>query len=116
MATLTWQPPGAMRKRIVIQSPIDTSDGAGGAMTVWAPLYSAYASVEPLSGRDRAEMMAAQSDISHTVTMRFRPGVSAKCRVLLGARVFRVIVARDIEERHRQLVLDCAEVLGDAGS
>lgn len=116
MAVQDWKPIGQMRKRITIQSPVDMSDGAGGMVTSWGTFASAWASVEPLSGHERMQAQAVQSDVSHTVTLHFRACVTAKCRVLLGSRVFRITAVRDIQERHRQLVLDCVEVSGDAGT
>jgi len=53
---------------------------------------------------------------SHRITIRYRTGVTAKCRILLGTRVFRITAPpRDTDERHRELVIDCSEVIGEPG-
>jgi head-tail adaptor len=53
-------------------------------------------------------------ELSHVVTMRYRPGVTAKLRGVYGAgdtaRVFRIVTVTDPEQKHEQLVLYCEEL------
>jgi SPP1 family predicted phage head-tail adaptor len=109
---------GTLNKRVTIQAPASSaSDGAGGTVAAapWVDLATVWASISPLIGRELLAAQAVQAETSHRVTIRFRSGVSAKCRILLGTRVFRVVAPpRDTDERHRELVLDCAEVIGEA--
>lgn len=101
---------GALARQIRIEAPVETPDGAGGSLTVWSLVAETSAAVSPLSGRELLEAGALSSDVTHRVLIRYRSGITPKCRVRLGDRVLRVNVVRDIEERHRELELSCTEV------
>ena len=109
---------GTLNKRVTIQSPATpASDGAGGTVVAgpWTDLAHVWASVSPLTGRELLAAQAVQAETSHHVTIRYRQGVTAKCRILLGDRVFRITAPpRDTDERHRELVIDCVELIGEA--
>jgi SPP1 family predicted phage head-tail adaptor len=49
--------------------------------------------------------------VSHRVTLRFIPGVTAKMRVNYGGRLLLIEAALNIEERNRELQLMCLEVV-----
>lgn len=114
MPTAEYVPPGRMRHRITVQLSSEASDGAGGTVTTWTDTVSAWAALEPLTGRETREAAGIGSSVTHTVTMRYRTGIAPSARVVYGARVFRVVAVRDPEERKRQLILDCVEVLSEA--
>lgn len=62
--------------------------------------------------RERAGFFASQqvqSEVTHKVTIRFRPGVTADMRVIHNGKVFN-IVAPLPDNRGRELVLMCREV------
>lgn len=106
---------GTLRHSITIESPVETPDGSGGSVSAWITLCTTRASVTPLSGRELVQAQSVQSDTSHRVVMRYRSGITAQCRILLGPRVFRITAPpRDMEERHRSLEIDCTEVIGEA--
>lgn len=107
---------GALRQIVRIETPIETPDGAGGSTTAWTLVCEPRAAVTPLSGRERALQSANDADVSHTVTLRFRAGITPKCRLVYGSRVFRIVAGLDVEERHRELTLSCLEVLAEATS
>lgn len=68
------------------------------------------ASIVALQGRDIYQATQFVSDVSHTVTIRYRPGVNAGDQVLYGQRVFRIQAALNPEERNIRLDLLCLEV------
>ena len=62
--------------------------------------------------RERAGVFASQqvqSEVTHKVTIRFRPGVAADMRIVHGGKVFG-IVAPLPDNRGTRLVLMCREV------
>ena len=66
-------------------------------------------SVEAVSGREFFASQQVQSEVTHKVTIRFRPGVAADMRIVYGGRVFG-IVAPLPDNRGTRLVLMCREV------
>jgi SPP1 family predicted phage head-tail adaptor len=68
-----------------------------------------WAAIEPLTGR---ELFAAQqrvAEVSHKVTIRWRPGILANQGVWYGKRQFDIQVVLDPDERKCFLVLLCKE-------
>lgn len=108
---------GTLNKRVTIQSPTTpTSDGAGGTIATepWTDLATVWASVSPLTGRETLQAQAVEAETTHRVTIRYRDCVTARSRILLGERVFKITAPpRDTDERHRELVIDCVEVVGE---
>lgn len=43
--------PGALSRRLTLQAPVDTSDGAGGSTRSFADVTTLWAKVEPVSAR-----------------------------------------------------------------
>ena len=52
-----------------------------------------------------------QADVTHRVRFRYVAGVTAKMRVLYGARIFNVLSVINPEERNREIVLMCKELV-----
>lgn len=107
--------PRKLRHRIAIQAVTETPDGKGAFTSGWATVAEAWAAIEPYGGYERWRSEKIEAPVSHKVTIRFQPGITAKHRVLFGARVFE-IVGEPInpEERGVALVLRCLEGVSDA--
>lgn len=84
---------GKLRCKVTIQRATHTRDGAGAEVRTWATLQQAWASIEPMSGREREVAYATQADQSHRVTMRAVDGADmiASDRIVYGARTFAVV-------------------------
>ena len=67
------------------------------------------AGLHGLSGREFFASQQGQSEGTHKVTIRFRPGVAADMRIVHGGKVFG-IVAPLPDNRGTRLVLMCREV------
>ena len=100
---------GKMRQRVTIQARASTQSGTGQPTGAWSTVATAWASIEPLSGREQLAAQAAQSETTHRVTMRYRSGITTKMRISFGGRLFNITSVRSLEERGRVMILDCTE-------
>lgn len=104
---------GKLRKRIEIQRRASTQDGYGQPLMTWETIASTQAEIEPMNGRELVAAMAVQSEATHTVTIRYRPGITAALRIKYAGRLFNIHSVIDESERHRMLTLLCSEGMND---
>jgi SPP1 family predicted phage head-tail adaptor len=111
---------GKLRKRLEVQynaaDPDNPTDrrANGELIERWLTGFSAWGSVEPLSGREFWAAAQVQADVTHKITIRYRTGVAltADMRIKLGTRVFHLSAPpRDIEEGHRAWEILATEVV-----
>ena len=102
---------GMLRHRVTIQRQelVFGKFGAPLHDKVWENVATVWASLEAMSGREFFASQQVQSEVTHKVTIRFRPGVAADMRIVHGGRVFG-IVAPLPDNRGTRLVLMCREV------
>jgi SPP1 family predicted phage head-tail adaptor len=103
---------GKMRHKITIEQKTEVSDGAGGYTESWISFATVWASVEPISGKEYYEAQQTQSEATHKIRIRYRTGILPSMRVNFKGRIF-AITSPPInwEERNRELMLECTEVL-----
>lgn len=105
---------GRMRKRVAVENPGRTKDGAGG----WVDGYTAatpspvWASVEPATEANVERLAGAkvEAKYSHVVEIRYHASVTTKSRIVLGARALLVRAVVNPGERNERLLLGCEEV------
>lgn len=102
---------GSLRHRVVLEAPVRVGDGGGGAHLTWSLVAELWASVSPAAGSEGVVAEGPAGRISHEIVLRFRDDVSPKMRIRLGSRVFEIVAALDIDERHRMLRCLCREEL-----
>lgn len=106
---LAFLDPGQFSTRLELETPAETPDGQGGVTTVFSPVASLWALVEPVSHR-LAELAGAEAaTVSHRIWIRHRTGIAAGQRLRKGARIFAIRIARDPDETGRYLVCYCEE-------
>lgn len=97
--------PSALRHRLLLERGTLDADGA----LLWTPDGAVFAAIEPL-GKGEAEAGAALAGrATHRIQMRWRPDVSSRDRLVLGDRVFRILAARDLDERRVRLLVRVEE-------
>jgi SPP1 family predicted phage head-tail adaptor len=95
---------GRLRHRLVLERPVATADGAGGATIAWEEVATLSAEIVPASSVERNVGEGLADLTQHKVVIRKRDDVSAGDRFRLGARLFRITGVTDPEEDGRYLV------------
>ena len=102
---------GDLRYRVQIQEAVETQADTGELTTAWTAVASAWASIEPLAGREYLLSQQAQASATHTIRLRVIPRLSltVKHRILFGERVFDINSVADVRERGAEWELRCTE-------
>lgn len=103
--------PGNLRHRVTLQQLSRIDDGAGGYIETWIAVATVWADVYPLKGQELYQAQQVQANLSHRVTIRYRAGVEPSMRLQYGTRTLAIEAVIDPEERHRELILMCSEVV-----
>lgn len=102
---------GTLNRVVEVQSRATTKDGFGHQSDAWTTVFTARASIEPMSG---AEMVAAGMQVGETmstVVMRWRAGVTSAMRLLYAGNIYTILAVLDENEKHRKLTLTCQQGL-----
>lgn len=102
-------PIGALDRRVRIEAPVRTDDGAGGAAVAWATVATVWAQVEAVSAVERDRSGRLDGVATHRVTIRARDGVASGQRLVLGGRSLTVLATRPAGRGDRFTVLDAEE-------
>lgn len=107
---------GKLRKRVTLQIATESKDSVGAVKQTWNNLRTIWASIEPLSGRERYSLDQVKAGLDHEITVRAESAsdVSPKMRVKyddpkLGARFFDIESVVDEESRNIVRRLLCKE-------
>ena len=107
--------PGKMRHRITFQVFTGVQDTFGDPLQAddsnWEDVSTVWAAVMPISGREFYAAQQSQSEVTHNVHIRYRPGINTAMRILYRKRKFQIISIIDHEERHQSLLIKCKELV-----
>lgn len=102
---------GRLRHKIDIVQPTDTQDSTGGFdISVNTVFANVWASVEALNGTDKFAAHEFVSEVSHQVTIRYLPGITASMQVWFSGRQFQINAVLNTDERNKLLILLCVEI------
>lgn len=73
---------GRLRQRVTVQIPSGGGDEFGGRATGWTDVETVRAEVELIGGREMFKNGGVQAQATHRVRMRYRPGLTAKHRLV----------------------------------
>jgi SPP1 family predicted phage head-tail adaptor len=105
--------PGKLDKRVLIQLPELAQASDGQPVTTWVDAATAWASIEPLSGREWLNAQAVQDEVTHRVRMRWNDALAPEGRLLYGERVLHIRSVINRREAGRWAELMCAETTGN---
>ena len=101
---------GDLNQRVTVERFTSTPDELGQPIEAWAPLFTCWAAVEPLTGREYLAAQAAVSEVTARIRMRFRPWMTAQDRVIHNGTTYGIESLVDVRSDHRELVLMCKAV------
>lgn len=110
---------GTLRHRLTFQRKSTDTDELGQPLNTWVNAFKpVWGDVAPISGRELMTATAVQSEVTHSILVRYRPEFQnpkdvAAMRVLFGARVFDIKASMNQDERNRLVVLQAAEGMSD---
>jgi SPP1 family predicted phage head-tail adaptor len=99
---------GALKRRLVLEAPAETADGAGGVTRVYASEATLWAQVTPVSARAEVAADSFGPALRHRIVIRAQGGITARHRLRDGARIYRIVAVRESANR-RFLEIDAEE-------
>jgi len=99
-----------LNTRIELQRFTTTTNDFGEEIQAWETYGHDFAKVEPLVGREYIAASAEVAQINLKVTLRWRPDLGRRDRVLIGGDAFDIEDAQNIKFRNRELLLYCKRV------
>lgn len=100
--------PGALNRRLVLEAPSESDDGAGGVVRGYEAVTTLWAKVLPQAARADVAADSLGTALRYRIVVRYRPGVTTRHRLRDGAHVFRVLAARASADR-RFIEIDAEE-------
>ncbi len=103
-----------MNQRVTIQRRSATKDAYGQEIDSWIAVAEVWAYVRPISGREKLRAFAIESDLSHTISVRYSaallpPKTVDAWRIVYASRVFNITGTLNIDEGNKLLVFECVE-------
>ncbi len=107
-----------MKRRMALEAFEDAPDGGGGSAGFWRALGWHWAELRAVSARDARVGEVLRAEVSHRVTVRWRPDgapsrPTAKQRFREGGRVFDIVAVAEADDKARALT--CWVTEGVAG-
>lgn len=94
---------GPLREVVVVESPVESRNALGEAVQTWETYAVRRASVEAVGYSESVRRQQTGGELSHTVRVRFVPGVRGSMRLRWASRGDRILWISGIVERgHRQ--------------
>lgn len=100
---------GLLRHKIEIQNKAIMRDSMGGETITWVPFAYAWASIEPLNGREYFAARQTQATTTHRMRMRYQSGIKPYHRIQWAERYFNIDAILNPAERNKELILLCSE-------
>lgn len=100
---------GQLNQWATLERRAPGQDDYGQPIDAWTPLFTTFAAVEPLTGREYIAAAAMQSEVSLRIRLRFRPGVdlTSADRVRHDGKIYNIVSVIDRRAAHREIELMC---------
>jgi head-tail adaptor len=99
---------GNLDRRLVLEVPAETDDGAGGVTRGYATVATVWAQVTPVRARADAAADSLAALVTHRIVVRAPRTLNTLNRFRDGMRIFRVVAFRETADR-RFLEIDAEE-------
>jgi SPP1 family predicted phage head-tail adaptor len=87
--------PGTLNRRLILEAPVESADGAGGVTRSYEAVATLWASVEPKSAREGTAADALGANVTHLIRMRYSADITLRQRFRDGDRLYRIVAIRE---------------------
>lgn len=94
---------GELSNRFRLETPVRTPEAGGGAHVAWTLVAEIWGALRSTAGSESLEADGLKARTSHEIWIRYREGLGADMRFVLGARVFDIRAVIEQPERRRFL-------------
>ena len=101
--------PGQLRKRLVLETPIDASDGGGGTTRSWQVATSFWGAVTPMAAGPGIDAEQPGGAIRYRVTCRHRTDIRPGHRLRNGTQTLSIDAVLDPDGTRRWTEARCHE-------
>ena len=102
---------GRLRHRLVFENESLAADGQGGSTRTWGTRATVSGSIKPLRSEERFYNEQLNANGTHEVVIRYRSDIEASDRISFDSRYFQIVGIINPNERDRQLVITCKEIV-----
>lgn len=96
-------------KFIELQYPTLAKNEIGEVIQTWVTKQYIWASIEPLTGREKFLAQQVYTDLTARIRVRYRSDINPTMRLLFGHRIFEINAVVNPGERNEELELLCTE-------
>lgn len=102
---------GELRHRVLFQAPVSVQDAAGGDTVAWGEVVTAWARIEPLTGRELFTAQQVYPEANTRITVRGPIGalLDVTMRAYFHNRQFDILDIGDTEERRIEAIITAIE-------
>jgi SPP1 family predicted phage head-tail adaptor len=100
---------GDLRDTVLLQLWSPESDPKWGPTPGYQDVGEIRAKVETVAAAERQNGHGTQDNISHVVTLRYRPDITSKDRLTWRGRTLDIVGLIDVDNRHAELRIECRE-------
>jgi SPP1 family predicted phage head-tail adaptor len=90
---------GDLNRRLVLEAPAESDDGAGGVTRLYDVVTTLWAQVVPLTARGEVAADSLSASARYRIVIRMRAGITTQHRFADGTRIYRVAALRDSADR-----------------
>lgn len=101
--------PGRLNRRLVVEAPIETPDGAGGVSRAFMAVATLWADVTPLAARASTDAASLGALATHRILVRAGPEITTQHRLRLDAREFCIVAIRAHDRSGRFIEIHAEE-------
>jgi SPP1 family predicted phage head-tail adaptor len=103
--------PGLLNRRLTLEAPVESADGAGGVVREFETVATLWAEVTPVSAARAIEAERAGARVTHRIGIRFADDITTRHRFRDGDRAFHIVSLRDRDGRKRFLAIEAEEIV-----
>ncbi len=90
---------GELKRRLVLDAPVDIDDGAGGVTTTYESVTTLWAQVTPVGTSPDVSADSLGATQRYDIIIRQRDDVTTRHRFQDGGRIYRVLAVQESADR-----------------